>query len=307
MPALDKAVDKLRVLVTDAIDPAGLKPLEGRPDIDLRYELAPSAEKLERALEGVGAWLVRSETKITADWIAKARQLRLIGRAGVGVDNIDLKAATLRGIAVVNAPAANTIAACEHTFGLMLALSRNIPQADADVKGGRWQRAKWMGLELQGKTLGVVGLGRIGREVARRAMAFGMKVVALDPFVSREQAADLEVTLAADLKGVLEASDFVTLHAPASEKTKGLINAETIQWMKPGARLINCARGELIDEEALVSALQSGRLGGAALDVFLKEPLAVESQLVPAERHLTPQAPPRRRPRAKSPRSWPRA
>ena len=267
------------MLVTDAIDPEGLKPLEAHPDIDLRYEVGPTPEKLEKALEGVGAWLVRSETKVTAPWIEKARSLRLIGRAGVGVDNIDLKAATLRGIAVVNAPAANTIAACEHTMGLMLALSRNIPQADADVKGGKWQRAKWMGLELQGKTLGIVGLGRIGREVARRASAFGMRVLALDPFVTSEQAAQLGVTLAPDLKAVLGESDFVTLHAPGSDKTKGLINAETIPWLKNGARLINCARGELIDEAALAEALKSGKLAGAALDVFGKEPLPADSPL----------------------------
>ena len=267
------------MLVTDAIDPEGLKPLEAHPDIDLRYEVGPTPEKLEKALEGVGAWLVRSETKVTAPWIEKARSLRLIGRAGVGVDNIDLKAATLRGIAVVNAPAANTIAACEHTMGLMLALSRNIPQADADTKAGNWKRAKWMGLELQGKTLGIVGLGRIGREVARRAASFGMRVLALDPFVSNEQAAQLGVTLAADLKAVLGESDFITLHAPGSDKTKGLINSETIHWIKQGARLINCARGELIEEAALAEALKSGRLGGAALDVFSKEPLAADSPL----------------------------
>jgi D-3-phosphoglycerate dehydrogenase len=272
-------VEKLKVLVTDAIDPEGLKPLEGRPDIDLRYEVGPTPEKLERALEGVGAWLVRSETKVTAPWIEKARALRLIGRAGVGVDNIDLKAATLRGIAVVNAPAANTIAACEHTFGLMLALSRNIPQADADVKAGKWQRSKWMGIELQDKTLGVVGLGRIGREVARRALAFGMRVVALDPFVTAEQAAQLGVSLAPDLKAVLGAGDFVTLHAPSTDKTKSLINSESIHWFKKGARLLNCARGELVDEAALAEALRSGRLAGAALDVFAKEPLPEGSPL----------------------------
>jgi D-3-phosphoglycerate dehydrogenase / 2-oxoglutarate reductase len=273
------ATEKLKVLVTDAIDPEGLKPLEQHPDIDLRYEIAPSPEKLERALEGAGAWLVRSETKVTAPWIEKARALRLIGRAGVGVDNIDLKAATLRGIAVVNAPAANTIAACEHTFGLMLSLSRNIPQADADVKAGQWQRAKWMGLELQDKTLGVVGLGRIGREVSRRAIAFGMKVVAMDPFVTKDQAAELGVTLAADLAALLGGSDFVTLHAPSSEKTKNLVNAQTLKLFKRGARLVNCARGELIDEAALAEALKSGQLAGAALDVFSKEPLNPESPL----------------------------
>ena len=270
--------ERLKVLVTDAIDAEGLKPLKDHPGIDLRYELAPKPERLEKLLEGVGAWLVRSETKITKDWIAKAPALRLIGRAGVGVDNIDLAAATLRGIAVINAPAANTLAACEHTFGLMLALSRNIPQADADVKAGNWKRAKWMGSELHGKTLGVVGLGRIGREVAKRALVFGMKVVAYDPFVSAEQAMELGVALA-ELKDVFGQSDFLTLHAPGSDKTRNLINEESIRWIKPGARLINCARGELISETALAEAVKGGRIAGAALDVFETEPLGPASPL----------------------------
>ncbi|MBI5629368.1 MAG: phosphoglycerate dehydrogenase [Elusimicrobia bacterium] len=268
----------MKVLVTDAIDLEGLESLQNHPGIELCYELHPSPEKLEKFLSGTGAWLVRSETKVTKAWIEKAPDLRLIGRAGVGVDNIDVQAATLKGIAVVNAPSANTIAACEHTFGLMLALSRNIAQADADVKGGRWQRAKWMGTELQGKTLGIVGLGRIGREVAKRALAFGMPVLALDPFISAEQARELGVELS-DLRTLLGESDFVTLHAPASEKTRRLMNAETLSWMKKGGRLINCARGELIDEAALVQALSSGRLGGAALDVFEGEPLDPKSPL----------------------------
>lgn len=271
-------MDKLKVLVTDPIDREGLKSLESHRSIDLRYEINPPAEKLEKALKGVGAWLVRSETKVTGAWIEKAESLRLIGRAGVGVDNIDIQAATLRGIAVINSPSANTIAACEHTLGLMLALSRNIPQADADVKAGRWQRPKWMGTELQGKTLGIVGLGRIGREVAKRALSFGMRVLAQDPFISQEQAKELGVELA-DLKGLLSESDIVTLHAPASDKTRQMINKDTLSWFKPGARLINCARGELIEEKALVSAVKSGAIAGAALDVFEKEPLSADSAL----------------------------
>ncbi len=272
-------MEKLKVLVTDAIDKEGLQSLRDHPGIDLHYELAPAPEQLEKTLKGVGAWLVRSETKVTKDWIGKAPDLRLIGRAGVGVDNIDIEAATLRGIAVVNAPAANTIAACEHTFGLMISLSRNIPQADADVKAGQWKRAKWMGSELQGKTLGVAGLGRIGREVAKRAIAFGMKVVAMDPFVSIEQAKELGVTKVEGLKELVAEADFVTLHVPGSEKTKHLINKESLAWFKKGARLINCARGELIDDAALADAVRSGHLSGAALDVFSKEPLPAESPL----------------------------
>ncbi len=269
---------KLKVLVTDAIDPAGLRPLESRPDIELRYELAPPPEKLEKALQDAGAWLVRSETKVTKDWIAKAKALRLIGRAGVGVDNIDVPAATLRGIAVVNAPAANTVAACEHAFGLMLALARNVPQADAEVKAGRWQRAKWMGVELHGKTLGIVGLGRIGREMAKRALAFGMTVLGYDPFVSADSARELGAELCA-LDELLSRSDFITLHAPGSDKTRRLVDAAALAGVKRGARLINCARGELVDIEALASALKEGRLAGAALDVFEKEPLPQDSPL----------------------------
>ena len=269
---------KLKVLVTDAIDPEGLKPLEKNPGIDLRYEVGPTPEKLEKALDGVGAWLVCSETKVTKDWIGKAKTLKLIGRAGVGVDNIDIAAATLRGIAVVNAPAANTIAACEHAFGLMLSLARNIPQADADVKAGNWKRAKFMGVELMGKTLGVVGFGRIGREISKRALACGMRVVAFDPFVSKEQAAELGVELA-PLDDVFGQADFLTLHAPGSDKTKHLLNADSIKKLKKGARLINCARGELIEEKALVEAIKGGRVAGAALDVFEKEPLDPASEL----------------------------
>ncbi|MBI4375886.1 MAG: phosphoglycerate dehydrogenase [Elusimicrobia bacterium] len=269
---------KLKVLVTDAIDREGLKALADHPSIELRYEIAPGDDLLEKALQGVGAWLVRSETKVTAPWIRKAQSLKLIGRAGVGVDNIDLEEATRRGIAVVNAPSANTIAACEHALGLMLALSRNIPQADADVKAGRWQRSKWMGAELQGKILGVVGLGRIGREVAKRALGFGMKVLAHDPFVSAGQAEELGIELLG-FDALLSRSDYVTLHAPGSDATKHLVGTESLAKMKKGARLINCARGELVDENALAQALRSGHLAGAALDVFQKEPLGPGSPL----------------------------
>ncbi|MDE2489731.1 MAG: phosphoglycerate dehydrogenase [Elusimicrobia bacterium] len=269
---------KLKVLVTDKIDPEGLAPLKSHPDIDLRYELAPTPEALEKTLADVGAWLVRSETKITADWIGKAPDLRLIGRAGVGVDNIDLPAATRRGIAVINAPAANTLAAAEHAMALMLAVSRHVAQADASVKAGKWERSKFMGVELFGKTLGVVGLGRIGREVARRAQAFGMTLVGFDPFVSEAQARELGVE-PLSLEDLLARADFVTLHVPGGAKTRHLIGAETLKRAKKGLRLINCARGELIDEAALADALKDGRVAAAGLDVFSKEPLPADSPL----------------------------
>ncbi|MBI4424620.1 MAG: phosphoglycerate dehydrogenase [Elusimicrobia bacterium] len=270
--------DKFTVLVTDPIDQEGLRPLSEHPGLDVRVSLSPGAEKLAELLPGVQAWLVRSETKVTAQWMEKAPALRIIGRAGVGVDNIDVATASRRGIAVINAPQANTIAACEHTWGLILALSRNIPQADADMKQGKWERARWMGTELQGKTLGVVGLGRIGREVAKRGLAFGMRVLAFDPYISQEQARGLGAALL-PLRELLEQSDFVTLHVPGSDQTRGLVNAETLQHVKRGARLINCARGELVEEAALAEAIRSGRLAGAALDVFAKEPLPADSPL----------------------------
>jgi len=269
---------KLKVLVTDKIDPEGLKPLSIHPGIDLKFEVAPKPDVLEKALIGTDVWLVRSETKITADWIGKAPALRLIGRAGVGVDNIDLAAATRRGVAVINAPAANTLAAAEHTLALMLAIARHVPQADASTKAGKWERGKFMGVELCGKTLGVVGLGRIGREVAKRAQSFGMKIVGFDPFVSEASARELGIEPAA-LADLLAKSDFVTLHVPGGEKTKHLISAESLKTVKKGLRLVNCARGELIDEAALAEALKDGRVAAAGLDVFSAEPLPADSPL----------------------------
>lgn len=271
-------MDKLKVLVTDKIDPEGLKPLEAHPGIDLRFEVAPKPEALEKALIGTDVWLVRSETKVTADWIGKAPDLRLIGRAGVGVDNIDLAAATRRGVAVINAPAANTLAAAEHAMALMLSVARFVPQADASMKAGKWERSKFMGVELSGKTLGVVGLGRIGREVAKRAQSFGMRIVGFDPFVSEAQARELGIEPCA-LADLLKTSDFVTLHVPGGDKTRHLIGAESLKTVKKGLRLVNCARGELIDEAALAEALKDGRVAAAGLDVFSAEPLPADSPL----------------------------
>lgn len=270
---------KFRVLVTDPIDAEGLKVLRDHPGIELLSALKPSPEDLRSLLQdGVNAWLVRSETKITAESIESARALRLIGRAGVGVDNIDVDSATRRGIAVINAPQASTIAACEHAFAMILSLSRLIPQADADMKAGRWDRAKWMGTELAGKTLGIVGFGRIGRELAKRAAAFGMKLLAHDPYVPVEQARGTGVELVA-LEQLFKSADFITLHCPLTDATRKLVNRSSLGWVKPGSRLVNCARGELVDGEALAEAVKSGRLRGAALDVFEAEPLSPSSPL----------------------------
>ena len=279
-------MSKLTVLVTDKIiDPEGLKPLQHHAGIDLRYEIAPKPEVLEKAL-GRRRRVARAlETKITSDWIGKAPDLRLIGRAGVRVDNIDLPAATRRGVAVINAPAANTLAAAEHTMALMLALARHVPQADATTKAGKWERSEYMGVELFGKTLGVVGLGRIGREVAKRAQAFGMKIVGYDPFVTEAQARELGIE-PAPLADLLARVNFTTLHVPGGDKTKHLISAESLKTVKKGLRLVNCARGELIDEHALAEALRDGRVGGAALDVFSEEPLPAQ----PPPRRAEPRA-----------------
>jgi D-3-phosphoglycerate dehydrogenase len=279
---------KFKVLVTDKINPDGLKTLSEHPGVELVMAVNPEKAALESLLPTIDAWLVRSETKVTADFIKQAGQLRLIGRAGVGVDNIDVEDASRHGIAVINAPEANTISACEHTFGLILALSRNIAAADRTLKAGGWDRSKFMGVELEGKTLGLVGLGRIGREVAKRAKAFGMQVVAYDPFMSKQAVENLGAQLL-DFKEVLATSDYVSLHVPVSEKTRDMINAQTLGWFKKGARLVNCARGELIDCDALLAAIEAGHIAGAALDVFKEEPLSESDPLRKSEKIvLTP-------------------
>ena len=229
---------------------------------------------LEEIIDRYDAIVVRSATKLTADVIAKAERLKVIGRAGVGIDNVDVDAATRRGIVVANAPESTVVSAAEHTIGLIVALARNIPQAHAALKQGRWERARWGGVELDGKTLGIVGFGRIGQQVARRALALGMRVVACDPFVSEDRFRELGVEHAPTLDDALGAADFVTLHSPLTDETTGLIGSEAIAKMRDGARLVNAARGSLVDEEALAEAIRSGKLAGAALDVFAEEPYA---------------------------------
>jgi D-3-phosphoglycerate dehydrogenase len=268
---------RLRVLVTDKIDPKGLEPLAKAHGIELLMAVG-DAKKTSELVPGAHVWLVRSETKVTDEWLGKAKVLRLVGRAGVGVDNIDVDGASRRGVAVINAPAANTVSACEHTWALMLSLARKVPAADASMKAGAWDRSKFMGLELAGKTLGLVGLGRIGREVGKRAVAFGMKVLAYDPYISGKQAEAMGLELC-DFKDLLGRSDFVSLHVPLTEKTRHMVDAKSLAWFKKGARLLNCARGELINDADLAAALESGRLAGAGLDVFDPEPLPADSPL----------------------------
>ena len=269
-----------RILIADTLAQEGIDMLSREHDVEVRTGLPE--DELVAAVADVRALVVRSQTQVTARVIEAAPRLEVIGRAGVGVDNIDVEAATRRGVTVVNAPLANTLSAAEHAFGLMLALARNIPQGHASLRAGRWDRNAYMGVELAGRTLGVVGLGRIGSEVARRARAFQMRVVAFDPFVTAERASALGVELL-DLDALLAQSDFVTLHTALHEGTRNLLNAERLGRAKHGIRIVNTARGALIDEQALYEAVEAGQVAGAAIDVFSKEP-AVGNILTTSDR-----------------------
>ncbi len=277
----------MKVLVADPIAPEGIATLKAAGiDVDVAKALPP--DEFHRRLADADGLIVRSETKVTAEAMAVATQLRVIGRAGVGVDNIDVPAATQRGIVVLNSPEGNTVAACEHTWALLLALARRVPKAVASLSAGEWRRSEFMGVELYGKTLGIVGLGKIGREVAKRARAFEMKVIAYDPFLTLQQAEKIGVELV-DLDPLLQRADFVTLHLPLTKDTQNLIAADRLAKMKPSAYLVNAARGGLIHEADLIAALKEGRLAGAALDVFPKEPLSPDSPLLDCPRlMLTP-------------------
>ena len=258
-----------RVLVSDPIGPEGVSLLETGAQVDVKTGMKPA-----ELLDTVGTYealVVRSETKVNRDVIEAGRRLQVIARAGIGVDNIDLDAATGAGIAVVNAPTGNTVAAAEHTVALMLSLARNVPGAHSSLKSGEWRRSAFMGVEVRDKTLGICGLGRVGTEVARRAQAFGMRLVGYDPFVAPEYARRIGVELLT-LDQLLAEADFVTLHTPLTEGTRGMLGMRQIEDIKPGARIINVARGELVDEAALLAGLESGKLSGVALDVFSKEP-----------------------------------
>ena len=257
----------LRVLVREEIAEAGVEFLRARFDVDVDL-----TSPLEDVIADYDAIVIRSATKLTAALIERATRLRVIGRAGVGIDNVDLAAATRRGIVVANAPESTVVSAAEHTIGLMVALARNIPQAHAALARGRWERSRWGGVEVAGKTLGLVGFGRIGQQVARRALGLGMVVVAFDPFVGDDRFRDLGVERAMTLGGVWNQADVVSLHSPLTEETRGLVNADALARMRDGVRIVNTARGELIDEEALLQAIRSGKVAGAALDVFAEEP-----------------------------------
>ncbi len=267
-----------KIFVADDVNESGLGPLLSAGFIvEKRTGLAP--DDLRAAVKDCEGLIVRSQTKVTADLLDAAHSLRVIGRAGVGVDNIDVSAATIRGVVVMNAPDGNTITTAEHTIAMLISLARSIPQASSSLKSGRWDRKKFVGVELQGKTLGIVGLGRIGRVVASRTRAMGMLIVAYDPFIAPEQARDLEIELA-PLDEVYARADFLTVHTPLTPETRGLIDRDALSKMKKGARIINCARGGLIDEDALYEAIMSGAIGGAALDVFSEEPPPADYKLL---------------------------
>ena len=261
-----------RVLVAEEIAESGVELLRERFDVELG--LGWSEEQLAERIGDFDGILIRSATRLTADLIERAERLRVIGRAGIGVDNVDVSAATKRGIIVANAPQSNIIAAAEHTIALMLALARNVPQAHASLIAGRWERSRFGGVEVYEKTLGVLGFGRIGQLVAARARAFGMRIVAFDPFVSGERFRELGVERAATPEELYAQADFITLHLPKTAETRGFLDARAFERMREGVRVINCARGELLDDAALQQALDSGKVAGAALDVFPEEPIS---------------------------------
>ncbi len=260
-----------KVLVSDALSDEGLKVLKDEKELQVDVKLKLSPEELKEIIKDYDALIVRSSTKVTKDIIDAATKLKVIGRAGVGLDNVDAEAASKRGIIVMNTPAGNTISTAEQTMSLILSLSRNIPQSNASLREGKWDRNKYMGVELYGKTLGIIGLGRIGTEVARRAMAFSMNVIAYDPYLTVERANELGIKLV-EVKDIIKQADYITVHTPLTNETKHMISDKEFEQMKPSVRIVNCARGGIIDEAALVRALDSGKIAGAALDVFESEP-----------------------------------
>jgi D-3-phosphoglycerate dehydrogenase / 2-oxoglutarate reductase len=261
-----------RVLISDALSPAAVQIFKDRGvEVDFQPNLGKDKEKLAQVIDGFDGLAVRSATKVTGKILEKARSLKVIGRAGIGVDNVDIPAATARGVIVMNTPFGNSITTAEHAITLMLAVARQIPQADASTQAGKWEKNRFMGVEITGKTLGIVGCGNIGAIVAERAHGLRMKVIAYDPYLAPERALDLGVEKM-ELDELLRRSDFITLHTPLTDKTRNIIDAAALAKTKKGVRIINCARGGLVDEAALRAALDSGHVAGAAFDVFTEEP-----------------------------------
>jgi len=261
-----------KVLISDALSPAAVAIFKNRGlDVDFQPNLGKDKDKLAATINGFDGLAIRSATKVTAKMLEQAKNLKVIGRAGIGVDNVDIPAATARGIIVMNTPFGNSITTAEHAITLMLSLARQIPEADASTRAGKWEKNKFLGVEIFGKTLGVIGCGNIGSIVADRAIGLKMKVIAYDPFLSVERALHLGVEKV-ELDELFRRADFITLHMPLTDKTRDIVNAKTLALTKKGVRLINCARGELVDEAAVVEALKSGHVAGAAFDVFREEP-----------------------------------
>lgn len=268
-----------RVLVTDKLSPAGLKILEETPEIELDVRSGLSPEQVREALKDADGIIIRSGTQLTPELLDGQSRLKAIVRAGVGVDNIDLPAATREGIVVMNTPAGNTTSTAEHTIAMLMALSRNIGPASSSMREGKWDRKSFTGTQLAGKTLAVIGLGRIGLSVAAKAQGLEMRVIGYDPFLSAERAAEQGIELFRDVDEIVMHCDYLTVHTPLTEETRGVINAERIAKMKQGVRIINCARGGIVDEDALADAVESGHVAGAAFDVYVNEP-PVDSRLL---------------------------
>src|SRR5438045_2253645 len=268
-----------KVLIADSISQRGIDELSRDNGVDVSIQTKLSPAKLIEIIPEFAALIVRSETKVTSEVLNAAKKLRVVGRAGVGVDNVDVEAATRRGVVVLNAPGGNTVSTAEHAFSLLLCVARKIPQADASLRGKKWSRKDFEGVELYNKTLGVIGMGRIGRERSARSIAFGMRVVAYDPYLSAARARSLQVELVEELDDLLANADFISLHTPLTNETRHLLDAIHISKTKRGVRIINCARGGLIDESALANALQDRHVAAAALDVFEIEPLPDDSPL----------------------------
>src|SRR5438105_2070627 len=269
----------LKVLVADPISPRGVEELSRDNRLEVAVCTGLSKDEILKLIGDAHGIIVRSQTKITAEILSAAKRLRVVGRAGVGVDNVDVETATRRGVVVLNAPGANTVSTAEHAFSLLLGMARNISRADATLKRGVWERKHLEGVELYNKTLGIIGMGRIGSELSRRAIAFGMRVLAFDPYLSASRARSLQVELVEEIDELLAAADFISLHTPLTAETRHILNAERLAKTKRGVRIINCARGGLIDEQALADAISSGHVAGAALDVFETEPLPPDSPL----------------------------
>jgi D-3-phosphoglycerate dehydrogenase len=261
----------MRVLVTEKLSDVGLQQLQERVDVDVRLE--PTRDELAEIIGDYDGLIIRSATRVDAHLLERADNLKVVGRAGIGLDNVDVEAATRQGIMIVNAPQSNVLSAAEHTMALLLAQARNVPQAHAALVKGSWERERWQGVELHGKVLGIVGLGRVGTLVAQRASAFGMRLVAYDPYLAAGRAAQMGVQMVSSVAEVCSMADFLTIHLPKTQETTGIVGPKEIEAARPDLRIINTARGGLVDEAALVEALKQGRLGGAAVDVFDHEPV----------------------------------